>query len=60
MTIFLKFAHLAAIAIWSGGLIVLPFLLWQRQALAAGSDLDRLHRMTRFVYVGMTDRKSVV
>ena len=26
MTIFLKFAHLAAIAIWSGGLIVLPFL----------------------------------
>jgi protoporphyrinogen IX oxidase len=60
VTIFLKFAHLAAIAIWSGGLIVLPFLLWQRQALAAGPDLDRLHRMTRFVYVGMTSPAAVI
>ena len=24
MTVFLKFVHLAAIAIWSGGLLVLP------------------------------------
>ena len=54
LTIFLKFVHLAAIAIWSGGLIVLPFLFWQRRTVGVGSDLDRLHRMTRFVYVGMT------
>ena len=44
MTTFLKFVHLAAIAIWSGGLIVLPFLFWQRRAFEAGPDLDRLHR----------------
>ena len=31
VTTFLKFVHLAAIAIWSGGLIVLPFLFWQRR-----------------------------
>ena len=60
MTVFLKFAHLAAIAIWSAGLIVLPFLLWQRRTLAAGPDLDRLHRMTRFVYVGMTSPAAFV
>ena len=36
MTIFLKFVHLAAIAIWAGGLFVLPFLFQQRQGLGAG------------------------
>lgn len=54
MTTVLKFIHLATISVWAGGLIVLPFLFWQRRGLAAGPDLDRLHRMTRFVYVGMT------
>lgn len=51
MTLVLKFVHLAAIALWSGGLIALPFLFRQRRTLAAGPDLDRLHRVTRFVYV---------
>jgi protoporphyrinogen IX oxidase len=54
VTTFLKFVHLATIAVWSAGLIVLPFLFWQRRGLPAGSELDRLHRMTRFVYVAMT------
>ena len=44
MTTLLKFVHLGTIAIWSGGLIVLPFLFWQRRALAVGPELDRLHR----------------
>lgn len=60
MTIFLKFVHLAAIAIWSGGLVALPFLFWQRRALEAGPDLDRLHRMARFVYVEMTSPAAFV
>jgi len=62
VTIFLKFVHLAAIAVWSGGLLVLPFLFWQRATLADGEgpDLDRLHRMTRFVYVGMTSPAAVI
>jgi protoporphyrinogen IX oxidase len=57
---FFKFAHLAAIAIWSGGLIVLPYLFWQRRGLAAGPDLDRLHRITRLVYVELTSPAAFV
>jgi len=53
MTTLLKFIHLGTIAIWSAGLIVLPLLFWQRRGLETGSELDRLHRFTRFVYVGM-------
>ena len=60
LTIFLKFVHLAAIAIWSGGLIVLPFLFWQRRTVGVGLDLDRLHRMTRFVYVEMTSPAAFI
>jgi uncharacterized membrane protein len=60
MAIFLKFVHLAAIAIWSGGLVALPFLFRQRQKLAAGTDLDRLHRLARFVYVDMTSPAAFV
>jgi uncharacterized membrane protein len=60
VTVLLKFVHLAAIAVWSGGLLVLPFLFWQRATVAAGPDLDRLHRLTRFVYVGMTSPAAVV
>jgi uncharacterized membrane protein len=60
VTLLLKFTHLAAIAIWSAGLIVLPFLFWQRRPLNAGADLDRLHRMTRFVYVGMTSPAAFI
>ena len=60
MTTFLKFVHLAAIALWSGGLIVLPFLFWQRRTLPAGPDLDRLHRITRLVYVELTSPAAFV
>ncbi len=60
MTLLLKFTHLAAIAIWSAGLIVLPFLFRQRRALDVGTELDRLHRMTRFVYVGMASPAAFV
>ena len=60
MTTFLKFVHLAAIAIWSGGLIVLPFLFWQRRTVRTGSDIDRLHRLCRFVYVAMTSPAAFI
>jgi uncharacterized membrane protein len=60
VTTFLKFVHLAAIALWSGGLIVLPFLFWQRRTLPAGPDLDRLHRITRLVYVELTSPAAFI
>jgi len=53
VTTLLKFIHLATIAIWSGGLIVLPHLFRQRRAVETGPELERLHRLTRFVYVEM-------
>jgi protoporphyrinogen IX oxidase len=53
MTTILKFVHLATISVWSGGLIALPFLFWQRRGIETGPELDRLHRLTRFLYVEM-------
>ncbi|WP_321927546.1 CopD family protein [Paraburkholderia guartelaensis] len=60
MTTVLKFIHLGAIAIWSGGLIALPFLFGQRRGLTATTDLDRLHRITRLVYVELTSPAAFV
>jgi putative membrane protein len=60
VTTFLKFIHVATIAVWSGGLIVLPYLFWQRRGLPGGEDLERLHRMTRFVYVAMTSPAALI
>jgi uncharacterized membrane protein len=56
----LKFIHLATIALWSGGLLALPFLFWQRHKLAAGAELDRLHRITRLVYVEVTSPAAFI
>jgi uncharacterized membrane protein len=61
VTTLLKFVHIAAIGVWSGGLIILPYLFWQRRLLGAGGyELDRLARMTRFVYVVMTSPAAFV
>jgi putative membrane protein len=60
VTTFLKFVHLGAIALWSGGLIALPFLFWQRRALESDLDLERLHRVTRLVYVELTSPAAFV
>lgn len=60
MTVFLKLVHIATIALWAGGLVVLPYLFWQRRLVAVGPELDRLHRVTRFVYVGMTSPAAFV
>jgi len=60
LTLLLKFVHLAAIAIWSAGLVVLPVMFWQRRTLDLGAELDRLHRMTRFVYVEMASPAAFV
>ena len=60
MTTYLKFMHLATIAVWSGGLIVLPLLFWQRRHVANVAELEQLHRITRFVYVVMTSPAAFV
>jgi protoporphyrinogen IX oxidase len=60
VTTVLKFIHLGAIAIWSGGLIALPFLFGQRRGLTATTELDRLHRITRLVYVELTSPAAFI
>ncbi len=60
MTTFLKFVHLAAIAVWSGGLIALPFLFVQRRSVADGAELVRLHRITRLVFVELTSPAAFI
>ncbi|CAN5654556.1 hypothetical protein BH23PSE1_BH23PSE1_08180 [soil metagenome] len=53
MTAIVKFIHVGAISVWSAGLIVLPFLVWQSAGMPDGWNLDRLHRLTRFVHVNL-------
>lgn len=59
MTTLLKFVHLASIALWSGGLLILPFLFWQRRGLD-GLELDRLHRFVRFIFVGVASPSAFI
>lgn len=57
--ILLKFAHIVAIALWSGGLICLPFLYRQRRRLE-GNALYRLHNFVRFFYVKLVSPAAFV
>lgn len=55
----IKFIHVAAIALWSGGLVALPFLYRQRKGLE-GEELHRLHAFTRFFYVGLVSPAAFI
>lgn len=43
----LKFVHVGAIALWAGGLLVLPLLLARRARLASHDAVQGLHALTR-------------
>ena len=51
--VWLKFAHIAAISIWSAGLICLPGLYAQRAHVPEGPTLHRLQALVRFIYVSI-------
>lgn len=51
MIALLKFVHIAAIAIWTAGLISLPSLYVQRAHVRNDDALYRMQRMTRFAFV---------
>jgi putative membrane protein len=55
----IKFIHVGAIALWSGGLLALPFLYRQRGALADG-PLHNLHAFTRALYVSWVSPAAFV
>ncbi len=58
--IWLKVVHLAAIAIWSGGLICLPGLYVQRAHVPNRESLHRLQAMVRFLYVAVMSPAAFV
>ena len=51
MIALMKFIHIAAIAIWAGGLLALPLLYARRFAVPTGDELFRLEGLVRFSYV---------
>jgi putative membrane protein len=53
MIAILKFVHIAAIAIWTAGLISLPSLYVQRAHVENDDALYRMQRMTRFAFVAL-------
>ncbi|MFW5833199.1 MAG: CopD family protein [Pseudomonadota bacterium] len=54
-----KAVHVAAIALWAGGLLALPFVLAQRRGLRA-EPLHRLHALTRFFYTALISPAAFV
>jgi len=53
MIALLKFVHIAAIAVWTAGLISLPSLYVQRAHVKSDDALYRMQRMTRFAFVAI-------
>jgi protoporphyrinogen IX oxidase len=53
MMVWLKFLHIATIAIWSAGLVSLPGLYVQRAHARDDDTLYRLQGMVRFAYVAL-------
>jgi uncharacterized membrane protein len=51
MAVWLKFIHIAAIALWAAGIVSLPGLYVQRAHIAKDQDLFRLQKIVRFSYV---------
>lgn len=60
MIVWLKFVHVAAIAIWCAGLIALPGLYVRRARVSAYEDLYRLQGLVRFSYVGVISPAAFV
>ena len=50
MVLWLKALHIAALAVWAGGLVVLPLLLARRPAAAEGAELWGLQAFVREAY----------
>lgn len=58
--IWLKLLHLAAIALWSAGLICLPGLYLQRAHVRDRASKHRLQAMVRFLYVAVLSPAAFV
>ena len=58
--VWLKLAHVTALAIWTGGILLMPILLGQRETAGSGPPLHRLHAFTRFAYINVISPAAFV
>lgn len=58
--IWLKILHLAAVAVWSAGLICLPGLYVQRAHVVSRDSKHRLQALARFLYVAVLSPAAFV
>lgn len=58
--VWLKLLHVVSLAIWAGGILLMPILLGQRQAAGEGAPLHRLHAFTRFAYISVISPAAFV
>lgn len=58
--VWLKLLHVVALAVWSGGILMMPILLGQRQRAGEGPALHRLHLFTRFAYISVISPAAFV
>jgi putative membrane protein len=49
----MKVVHVSGLAVWCGGLLLLPAALALRNGVGPGRELDSLHRLVRAAYVGI-------
>lgn len=59
ISVIFKFLHVGAIALWSAGLIALPFVYVQRRG-KKGNDLHSLHNFTRHFYIAVISPAAFV
>jgi len=60
MLAWLKALHIAALALWCGGLLALPGLFAMRGRRGQGERLDDLHRLARALYINVTSPAAFV
>lgn len=60
MMVTLKFVHVGAIALWAGALLMLPWLMAQRQRAGSGETLHTLHRTVRMLYVQLASPTAFI
>lgn len=58
--LWLKFLHVAGIALWVAGLLYLPAMLWAHHRVRDQQDFARIRMASRFVYMGLASPAAFV
>ena len=58
--LWLKFLHIAGVAVWMGALLYLPAMLWAHGRVQDRQDFARVRMASRFVYMGLASPAAYV